>query len=73
MIPIEMYYFDARDRYIRVLLLNKVSENRKGFTWRDYDGGSRGAASDASAGVPVGAVIWEYGTFKHDCKLSWNL
>ena len=33
-----MYYFDATDRENRMLLLNMVSENREGFTWREYEG-----------------------------------
>ena len=33
-----LYYFDAADRENSVLLLNTVSENREGFTQRDYEG-----------------------------------
>ena len=33
-----LYYFVAMDRENSVLLLNTVSENREGFTWREYKG-----------------------------------
>ena len=33
-----IYYFDAMDRENRVLLLNTVSDNREGFTQREYGG-----------------------------------
>ena len=36
--PNGSYYFDAAERENIVLLLNTVSENREGFTWREYDG-----------------------------------
>ena len=36
--PDGLYYFDAVDMKNGVLLLNKVSENRKGFTQREYEG-----------------------------------
>ena len=32
-----LYYFDASDRENSVLLLNMVSENREGFTLREYE------------------------------------
>ena len=34
--PKGLYYFDAEDRENGVLLLNTVSENRGGFTQREY-------------------------------------
>ena len=37
--PNGLYYFDAADRENRILLLNTVSENREGFTRRDFKGG----------------------------------
>ena len=33
-----LYYFDAADRENIFLPLNKVSENRDGFAWREYVG-----------------------------------
>ena len=36
--PNGIYYFDATDRENIVLLLNTVSENREGFTHREYEG-----------------------------------
>ena len=36
--PNGLYYFNAADRKNSVLLLNTVSENREGFTRRDYEG-----------------------------------
>ena len=36
--PKGLYYFDAEDRENSVLLLNTVSENREGFTRREYKG-----------------------------------
>ena len=36
--PNGLYYFDATDRENSVLLLNTVSENREGFTRREYEG-----------------------------------
>ena len=33
-----LYYFDAAERDNSVLLLNTVSDNREGFTRRDYKG-----------------------------------
>ena len=36
--PNGLYYSDAADRENGVLLLNTVSENREGFTWREYEG-----------------------------------
>ena len=33
-----LYCFDAADRENDVLLLDTVSENREGFTWREYEG-----------------------------------
>ena len=38
LIPNGLYYFDAEDRENGVLLLNTVSENREGFTRREYEG-----------------------------------
>ena len=69
LIPKGLYYFYATDRDISVLLLNKVSDNREVFTHREYEGGSRGTAGDASAWLPSGARFWEHGTFKHDHQL----
>ena len=41
--PNGLYYFDAADRENRVMLLNTVSDNREGFTRREYEGpGKRG-------------------------------
>ena len=37
--PNGLYYFNAADREDSVLLLNTVSENREGFTRREYEGG----------------------------------
>ena len=34
--PNGLYYFDTADRENIVLLLNTVSENREGFTRREY-------------------------------------
>ena len=39
LIPKEIYYFNAADRESSFLLLNNVSENHGGFTWRYYEGG----------------------------------
>ena len=36
--PNEIYYFDASDREKRVPLINTVSDNREGFTQREYEG-----------------------------------
>ena len=36
LIPNRPYYFDVVDRENSVLLLNTVSENREGFTRREY-------------------------------------
>ena len=36
--PNGLYYFDAAYRENGVLLLNTVSENREGFTRREYEG-----------------------------------
>ena len=36
--PNGLYHFDAADRDNIVLLLNTVSENREGFTQREYEG-----------------------------------
>ena len=36
--PNGLYYFDAADRDNSVLLLKTVSENREGFSWREYEG-----------------------------------
>ena len=36
--PNGLYYFDAMDRESSVLLLNTVSDNHGGFTWREYEG-----------------------------------
>ena len=36
--PNGLYYFDAEDRENSMLLLNTVSENREGFTLREYEG-----------------------------------
>ena len=33
-----LYYFDSKDREISVLILNTLSENRKWFTHRKYEG-----------------------------------
>ena len=38
LIPNRLYYFDAADRDNSVLLLNTVSDNRKGITRREYKG-----------------------------------
>ena len=37
--PNRLYYFDASDRENSLMLLNTVSENREGFTQRDFKGG----------------------------------
>ena len=36
--PNGLYYFDVADRDNSVLLLNMVSNNREGFTRREYEG-----------------------------------
>ena len=36
--PNGLYYFDATDRENSILMLNTVSENREGFTHREYEG-----------------------------------
>ena len=36
--PKGLYYFDVADRDNSVLLLNMVSNNREGFTRREYEG-----------------------------------
>ena len=36
--PNGLYYFDVTDRENSVLVLNTVSDNREGFTRRDYEG-----------------------------------
>ena len=36
--PNGLYYFDVADRENSVLLLNRVLENREGFTRREYEG-----------------------------------
>ena len=36
LIPNGLYYFDAADREIIFLLLKTVSDNREGFTRREY-------------------------------------
>ena len=36
LIPNGLYYFDSKDRESSVLILNTVSENRRGFTHREY-------------------------------------
>ena len=36
--PNRLYYFDAEDRENGVLILNTVSENREGFTQKEYEG-----------------------------------
>ena len=36
--PNGLYYFNAADRENSVLLINKVSNNREGFTRRQYEG-----------------------------------
>ena len=38
LIPNTLYYFDYADRESSVLMINTVSENREGFTHRDYEG-----------------------------------
>ena len=37
-IPNRLYYFDAMYRENRVFMINTVSENREGFTRREYEG-----------------------------------
>ena len=34
--PNGLYYYDSEDRESSVLILNTVSENRKGFTYIEY-------------------------------------
>ena len=36
--PNGLYYFDSVDRENSVLILNTMSENREGFTRREYKG-----------------------------------
>ena len=36
--PNGIYYFDAADREISMLLLNTVSDKREGFTQREHEG-----------------------------------
>ena len=51
--PNGLYYFDAADRVNIVLLLNKLSENREGFTRREYEGGPGSAESEAPSRIPA--------------------
>ena len=37
LIPNRLYYFDAAERESSVLILNTVSDNREGFTRREYE------------------------------------
>ena len=37
--PNRIYYFDVADSENSMLLLNTVSDNRGGFTRREYEGG----------------------------------
>ena len=51
--PDGLYYIDAADRENIVPLIDTVSENREGFTRREYEGGAGSAVSNAPDGVPV--------------------
>ena len=51
--PNGLYYFDAEDRENGVLLLNTVSENREGFTWREYEGAREARRAIHLLGFPL--------------------
>ena len=50
--PYRLYYFDVTDRESSVLLLNTVSENRKWFTLREYEGALEAQLAMHLLGVP---------------------
>ena len=50
--PNGLYYFDAADRENIVLLLNTVSKNQEGFTWREYEGAQESQRAMHLLGFP---------------------
>ena len=50
--PNGLYYFDVADREKGVLLLNTVSENREGFTRREYEGAQESRRAMHLLGFP---------------------
>ena len=50
--PNGLYYFDAGGRDNSVLMLNTVSENREGFTRREYEGGREAQRAIHLMGFP---------------------
>ena len=50
--PNGLYYFHAADRENGVLLLNTVSENREGFTRREYEGAREAQRAMHLLGLP---------------------
>ena len=53
LIPNGMYYFESADIESSVLLLNTVSENHKGFTWREYEGDQEAQQAMNLLGFPL--------------------
>ena len=50
--PNGLYYFDASDRENSVLLLNMMSENKEGFTRREYNGAQEARRAMHLLGFP---------------------
>ena len=71
--PNGMYYFNTAERESSVLLLNTVSDNREGFTRREYEGDQETQRVMHLLGFLSERYFGEYGTFKHYRQLSCNL